>query len=334
MRTNTLLDSLQGNLINRATRQGDTPRMSPSGLLLLLCLSLATSANSWHQATTQAELLQQQGRLTEAETLLRQTLTAPGELPPNAVAFIYNNLGSLYQDQRRFEEANRHYRLSIDFWERAGAKHRLALAKTLNNQASLYWDHQRVAEAERLLIRSSTIQLEILGPTNPSAAELYYNLGAMHWNRGNAAKAEPAYRRFLDIPHQEPLKMAIASIHLALIYRKTNRLSDSSRLLNRARDLWESGRHPLEPYPQLLLDLAVGFLSANRLPEAAAVAREFRYGLKNGRTAKAMWVHASILRRTNRKSEAKALEAQAQEIEANDLQSRLDKQTIDLSALR
>ncbi|MBI2686773.1 MAG: tetratricopeptide repeat protein [Acidobacteria bacterium] len=317
-------------------------------LMVCACLLLMGGATpggtvAWRQAIETSERLQDVGKLREAEQVLLEILKDESRLHADGLAYIYNNLGSVCQDQRRFADANRHYRRSIAEWERAGDRHRMELARTLNNLASLLWDARKRAEAERVLIRSADIQIAAIGTSHPEAAQLFYNLGTLHLNQNRWTEAGAAYRQFLAVPGHlanDPLKTAVAASNLGVICRKTGRHAEADDLFQRARMIWEQSRNVLDLAPMLLLDLATSFWSGSLPVEAesagrqALAAAEFRFGPTHPRTAQTLTLYAAILRRTHRKAEARAMEKRASEIEAGDAQMRLSRQTIDVNELK
>ncbi|MFN7935009.1 MAG: tetratricopeptide repeat protein [Bryobacteraceae bacterium] len=295
----------------------------------------------WQKVAALSERLEQQGKSAAAEQMLKNALAAGASLPSHAQARLFNNLGSVCQDQRRYAEAQRHYQRAVEQWEKSGPAQRMALARTLNNLASLHWEMRRLAEADRVLERSLQLQIEAVGSTHPDAAHLFYNLGAAHLNRNRWNEAEAAFRQFLTIrnPGSHTLRAAVAATNLSLIYGKAGRKAEADSLQSQGRKLWEEARQSSDLTPALLLDLATGFWSRNDRPTAELIsgqalsAAESRYGRSHPRTAQAMWLRAAVLRAANRKREAKDLEKRARQIDAGDTQTRQGMETIDVSEL-
>jgi len=273
--------------------------------------------------------------------VLLDILPSESRLGAEDLGYIYNNLGSVCQDQGRFLDANRYYRRSVVEWERAGEIHRMALARALNNLATLLWDTGKVAEAERVLIRSSSIQIDVVGSNDPEATQLFYNLGALYSRQKRWAEAAAAYRQVLTIQDQQAgdrLESAVAANNLAAIYRKTGQHVEADFLSRRARLIWERSRDASDA-ASLLMDLATSFWSGNQQAEAesavklALAAVESRFGPSHSRTAQTLSLYATILRRTHRKAEALALEKRAKQIGTGDDQLRVSRATVDISDL-
>jgi len=319
--------------------------MIPKTILLLAVLFTSRvmpgQMVAWQQAIDTSERLQEDGRLSEAEKVLLDVLQNESQFGADGLAYIYNNLGSVCQDQGRFLYANRYYRRSVVEWERAGDKHREALAKTLNNLASLLWETGKLAEAERVLIRSSIIQIGVGGSNHLETAHLFYNLGAIRLRQKRWAEAEAAYRQVLAIYDQlgDQLETAVAANSLALIYRKAGRYAEANFLFKRARLILERSHDARDVAPLLLVDLATSFWSGKQLAEAestvkqALAAVESRFGPSHPRTAQTLTLYAVILRRMHRKAQARAMEKRAKEIGTGDAQLRLSRETVDVNEL-
>jgi len=308
-------------------------------------LSCKYSANaempSWQAAVKMSERLQENGKLHEAEQVLLEILRKDPGIEPAGLAYLYNNLGSVCQDERRYVVARRHYQRSIAEWEKAGDAHRMALARTLNNLGSLHWDTGKIAEAERTLMRSASLQIEAVGRDRPEAAPLFYNLGALYLRQKRWEEAASAYRQFVVIEDRravEGLETAVATNNLGILYRRMGRQAEADRLFARARSIWERSRGERDAQ-KLLLDLAKSFWSGNQRTEAALAARqameaaESRFGPGDPRTAQTLRLYAAILRRTNRKTEARDLEKRAKDIGAGDTQEQISRSTVHVSDL-
>jgi tetratricopeptide (TPR) repeat protein len=289
-----------------------------------------------------SEALQQAAKFKDAEQVLVKVLQDEGPLASNRLAYIYNNLGSICHDERRFLDADRYYRRSITEWERAGDLHRMALAITLNNLASLLWDAGKLAEAERVFIRSANIQVSVAGVNHPTAANLFYNLGVVHSNQKRWREAEAAYRQALVLFSQAPgdqQRTALTMINLALVCKRTHRNGEADALFDRARLLWQRCLSSLDATPVFLLELATALWNGEQVPEAESVvvkalaAVESRFGASHPRTGQALSLYADILRDTHRKTQAQIMERRAQEIAIGAMQGRVARQTIDVSEL-
>jgi CHAT domain-containing protein/tetratricopeptide (TPR) repeat protein len=152
--------------------------------------------------TSLGQLYRAQGRLAEAEPLLKRSLAvcekARGPEHPD-VATALNNLALLYQVQSRYREAEPLYRRSLAIQERALGPDHPGVAVALNNLAVLRHAHGHFPEAESLHRQSLAIREKALGPEHPSVANVLNNLAWLALNQGNWAQAADYWRRSTGI---------------------------------------------------------------------------------------------------------------------------------------
>src|SRR4051812_28893289 len=167
------------------------------GLCLLpACRPAVGAPDAWHRAVASSERLHAEGKLAEARNAL---LAVMHEAASSNVrlAYTHNNLGSIAQDQGRYTDAERHYRLALRQWEAAGEH--LGSARTLNNLASLLFVIGKLEAAEEMLRRAEEFQIEAMGADHPETARVHQNHGAVYLQRRDYKQAELAYRRASEI---------------------------------------------------------------------------------------------------------------------------------------
>jgi len=117
--------------------------------------STATSLNNL------AFLYQYQGRYSEAEPLLKQSLAIRkqqlGDNHPDTAQSL-NNLAGLYQSQGRYSEAEPLYKEALFIFKQQLGNNHPDVAQTLNNLATLYWNQGKYPEADELF--SQGLQVE------------------------------------------------------------------------------------------------------------------------------------------------------------------------------
>ena len=88
------------------------------------------------------------------------------------MASSLNNLGSVYEKERRYSEAEALYKRALAIWEKVlGPEHR-QLAASLNNLAECYYRRGHYREAEALLQRSLSIGRRLLDRMIPAWPKL------------------------------------------------------------------------------------------------------------------------------------------------------------------
>jgi len=153
--------------------------------------------------------LQAQKRLTEAETLFRQTLAIGekifGPEHPNVAASL-SNLGSLLKDTKRLAEAETLLRRALQIDEQCyGAMHP-SVARVLGNLADLLVDTNRLAEAEPLLRRALTIYEQSFGPMHPDVGKTLLALAGVLVATNRLDEGLPLIKPALDIYKQNPVR--------------------------------------------------------------------------------------------------------------------------------
>ena len=109
-----------------------------------------------------------------------------------------NGLGSCYESQGRYEEAEPPLIRALEIREKVRPGHP-STATALNNLAELYRSQGRYKEAEPLLKRALEIREKALGPEHPDTATSLNNLAALYNSQGRYEEAEPLFTRAIEI---------------------------------------------------------------------------------------------------------------------------------------
>jgi tetratricopeptide (TPR) repeat protein len=118
----------------------------------------------------------------EAEAAFLKAIEAdPGKPGP------YNALASLYNEQRKFEEATKMSAKATELMGAAGASDPAALY----NQGVILWNQSKIAEAKAQWAKA----LEL----DPKMADAHYWFGMASVNQGNVADAKKAFTTYLEL---------------------------------------------------------------------------------------------------------------------------------------
>ncbi len=145
------------------------------GGLLFVSLSPAAApaqGTSWDLYMGAAAKEYSQGRLEDAEMSLKDALReaeAFGAEDPR-LAVTLNNLGLLYEVQKKYAEAEPLLQRALAIREKSLGPEHLDVAKSLSNLGAIYRAQGRYPEAEPLLRRALTIGEKVLGPEHPDLA--------------------------------------------------------------------------------------------------------------------------------------------------------------------
>ena len=150
-----------------------------------------------------------QGKYAEAEKKylealdIRRNLKGLGESNRD-VAITLNNLGLLYADQRRPDQAKSHYEQALLIQKSLFGETNLDIATTLNNLALLFYSQNNFLDAEKSLEETLKIRQKLLGKNHPDVAGSLNNLAGIYKAQGRFAEAKPLY--------EEALKIAVISL--------------------------------------------------------------------------------------------------------------------------
>ena len=265
--------------------------------------------------------LEKEGRLAEAEPLMRRALaiaeTSFGPDHPN-VAGALNNLAALLQATNRLAEAEPLIRRALAIDETSFGPDHPNAAIRLNNLAALLQATNRLAEAERLLRRALAIDETSFGSNHPNVTAALSNLAQLLKATNRLAEAEPLMRRVLAIAETsfgpDHPNVTAALINLAQLLQATNRLAEAEPLLRRALAIAETSFGPDHPEVATALNNLAGLLQAtNRLAEAEPLMRralaiaETTFGPNHPNVANILSHLAQLLKATNRLAETEPL---------------------------
>jgi len=118
-----------------------------------------------------------------------------------------NNLGALYTDLERFEEAERAYEEALEIRKELADQNPEAynsyVATTQNNLGVLYWKLKRFEEAERAFEEALEIYKELADKNpevyNPVVANGWYNKACFDSLRNNKEKSIEFLKRAIDL---------------------------------------------------------------------------------------------------------------------------------------
>ncbi|HEY1353656.1 MAG TPA: FxSxx-COOH system tetratricopeptide repeat protein [Ktedonobacteraceae bacterium] len=184
-----------------------------------------------------AAYLRHRARYTEAEPLYLRAIviwhkTLGAEHPHLAACF--NNLGRLYEEQGKYQQAEHWYRLALDLWTHLRLEDE-RMAKTLNNLGQLYRLQGKFREAEPFYQRSLHLREQVLGPDHPDTATACRNLAWLALELGQDQQAEQLLQRALVIGQRTQAAghpdLATCLAVLADIASRRGRYEEAERLL-------------------------------------------------------------------------------------------------------
>jgi tetratricopeptide (TPR) repeat protein len=295
-----------------------TARIILSAIAMALCT--AQAATPLTDIATQLIAAEAAGNSAEAERLATALIhtAEKSDVKGSMLPWALDRLGSLKQDQSRYQEARRLYERSIRLWELRKEQPALGLAHALNNLASLYSDIGQLRNSELLCRRSLSIHIKLQGASDPDVALAYSNLATVLFSDGQFGKAESFANKAVKI--WENARPALNRADLA--YNTLARLRLHRRRFAEARQYIKTAiRLCKKAEPLDCLHLAEYFQTLGLIDTSSA---KFRGASKAFTRAKMLFrrvnagnsleyldtlaEYAAVLRRTGHKREAKQLE--------------------------
>jgi tetratricopeptide (TPR) repeat protein len=134
--------------------------------------------------------LRSSGHFKEAERVSLRALAAKEKyfgVDHTSTLDTINNLGLLYHDQGKMEEAEKIYLRGLKGYEKAGPDQIPALNTALN-LGNLYRDQGKLAPAEQMLLRSLN-GYKMLAPNSPVTFSVFNSLGLLYKDQGKMAQS-------------------------------------------------------------------------------------------------------------------------------------------------
>ena len=159
----------------------------------------ADSAGIAEVENTQGILAHAHGDLAAAERHFKTSVEIRRRRHDAALGDALGNLGVVYDDQRRTEDAERTYREALaDLESKFGPEHEMVTG-LWNNLAILLDRTGRSAEAETIYSRVLAIDERKLGKDHPNVARTLVNLSLLRCSRGDVSSGLPAVQRAFAI---------------------------------------------------------------------------------------------------------------------------------------
>ena len=184
------------------------------------------------------------------------------------VTYGLNNLGALYFNTGRFNEAEPLFCRVLAIREKTLGLEHLDVSASLNNLAGLYLSTD-YAKAEPLLKRALTIRETALGPDHPDLAQSLNNLAGLYYTTDRYSEADPIVRDLTmiektlppDHPHQIQFRECYADL-----LDQLGRTDEASELRNQAEAIRQRRERPQSPLSPDHHPPATRFAGSGRTP--------------------------------------------------------------------
>ncbi|CAJ2505652.1 Uu.00g130460.m01.CDS01 [Anthostomella pinea] len=188
----------------------------------------------------QRRLLQHASRSSFA--VLKKSITM------DELEVAYHNLGLLYSDQGKLNEAEEMYQRALQGKEKLLGPNHISTLDTVNNLGNLYSDQDRLKEAEEMYQRALKGYKKALGPNHTSTLDTVNNLGNLYSDQGELKEAEKMYHRALQEKEQAlgpDHTLTLDTVHnLANLYSDQGKLKKAEEMYQRALEGKEKALGP------------------------------------------------------------------------------------------
>jgi tetratricopeptide (TPR) repeat protein len=203
------------------------------------------SAKWW---LTQRRLLQHAARCSH--------VVLNGMVTDDGMEWASHNLGLLYADQGKLDEAEKMYQRALQGMEKAWGPDHTSTLSTVNNLGNLYKSQGKLDEAEKMYQRALQGKEKAWGPDHTSTLNTVSNLGVLYADQGKLDEAEKMYQRALQgmekawgPDHTSTLSTVY---NLGNLYEAQGKLGQAEKMYQRAlqgmEKAWAQIIH--QPFPQ------------------------------------------------------------------------------------
>jgi tetratricopeptide (TPR) repeat protein len=140
-----------------------------------------------------------QGRYNEAEPLCLRSIEISRLQQNKDIAISLNNLGEIYFQQGRYSEVESLYLTSLETSKSQLGEDNLISAQILDNLGGLYCHQGLYTESELFYLKAIRINESQLGINHIKVAKNLNNLAELYREKGDYVKAEPLYARAIKI---------------------------------------------------------------------------------------------------------------------------------------
>ncbi|KAN0067101.1 HET domain containing protein [Elaphomyces granulatus] len=196
------------------------------------------SANKWW--LTQRRLLPHAARCSHA--------VLNGMVIDDGMEGALYNLGLLYADHGKLDEAEKMYQRALQGYEKAWGPDHTSTLDTVNNLGILYKFKGKLDEAEKMYQRALQGKEKVWGPDHTSTLDTVNNLGDLYRNRGKLDEAEKMYQRALQGKEKawgpDHTSTLDTINNLGILYADQGKLDEAEKMYQRALQGYEKAWGP------------------------------------------------------------------------------------------
>ena len=230
-----------------------------------------------------------------------------------------NNLGSLYADQAKMQEAEEMLQRALVGFEKALGLEHISTLTTVNNLGSLYVDQGKIQKAEEMYNRALKGKMKAQGPDHSATLDTVNNLGLLYLKQGRMQEAEEmlqqALKGYENAWGSEHISTFEAVSNIGLLYAKLGKIEEAIEMLQRALQGKEKIWGAKHPQTQSILSRVRSLRKhwgkleeAEPLLRLAVEGRQKQFSTKHPDTPEMSRAQASIYQEQGRDEEAQLLD--------------------------
>gem|GEM_PF-1362698 len=293
-------------------------------------------ARAWAQRTEAVEparwgalvnVLREEGRLVEAETLLRHQFAEKNQLSDVSRSWLQHMLAYVLHEKGENAEAEKLLRQALSKDKKTYTSPHPDIAASRHLLAQVLSSQGKYFEAEKLLRQALATTKTELGERSPAFMSLLGDLSDVLEKQGRYPAAEKVLHECLALEERTLGPSDPAHAHslykMAWILRQQGKFDEAEKALLRALSIQEQALGPHHPdYARSLHDLAILRIDQERLAEADALLLRSRTileqttGPRSSGYASSLHELARVRRRQGRFTEAEASMRQALALDA------------------
>ncbi|KAN0085501.1 HET domain containing protein [Elaphomyces granulatus] len=171
-----------------------------------------------------------------------------GMVMDDGMEWALYNLGRIYMDQGKLDEAEKMYQRALQGYEKAWGPDHISTLNTINNLGLLYMEQGKLDEAEKMYQPALQGYEKALGPGHTSTLNTVNNLGSLYTDQGKLDEAEKMYQRALQGKEKAwgpDHTSTLSTVHnLANIYLDQGNLDEAEKMYQRALQGYEKALGP------------------------------------------------------------------------------------------
>ncbi|KAN0077370.1 hypothetical protein V8E54_005674 [Elaphomyces granulatus] len=179
---------------------------------------------------TQRRLLQHAARCSYA--------VLAGMVTDGGMGWALHELGDLYADQGKLDEAEKMYQRALQGKEKAWGPDHTSILDTVNNLGTLYADQGKLDEAEKMYQRALQGYEKAWGPDHTSTLETVNNLSLLYADQGKLGEAEEMYQRALQgkekVCGPDHTSTLNTVNNLGILYANQGKVDEAEKMYQRA----------------------------------------------------------------------------------------------------